>query len=583
VRAGPREDGSSPRSLRVRTYLRLRLRKWAALPRPKALAFAWFVAVLLGGSACTKVTPTGSAAAPAANPWTRHGLLRIVSINDPDSLNPIVGNYQIDSDLAELWGGMLFNWSDRNELVPELATEVPTNANGGVSADGKTIVYHLRKNVEFSDGAPFTADDVIFTWHAVMNRNNNVPSTVGFDLITKIDKRDAFTIAVHLRKAYAPFIATFFAPSGTPYTILPEHLLAKYPNINQVAFNSQPVGTGPFVVEHWQRGNKIVFHANPHYWRGPPKLSEIWYTPIPSENTIVTLLQSHQADLEYYGSAVNFAQLSHIAGTTVTLTPFTQYAQLGLNLTTPALADANVRRALWYGIDVPRLIRDVTHGVNTPGSTDQPNFLWAHDPNVAHYAFDPAKARALLAGAGWKAGSDGIRVKDGRRLALTIASPTGNAIADSAGIVVQREWHDLGIDAQVKTYVPSLFFASFGGGGIIQTGKFDVAFFTWVNGTDPDDSVLWMCDQIPLAGRPGQNIYRFCDPKLDRAEESALTHYDRPTRKAAYDAIQRELADDVPAIILWYYRRIAVANSDLKNYRPAHAVSSFWNAYEWDI
>ena len=148
---------------------------------------------------------------------------------------------------------------------------------------------------------------------------------------------------------------------------------------------------------------------------------------------------------------------------------------------------------------------------------------------------------------------------------------------------MQRNWHDVGVDVQVKTYVTSLFFASFGGGGIIQTGKFDVAFFTWVNGTDPDDSVLWTCDQIPRAGQSGQNVYRFCDPEVDRLERLALENYAQPVRKKAYDAIQSRLAERVPAIILWYYRRISVANSDFKNYRPTHAVSSFWNSYDWEI
>jgi peptide/nickel transport system substrate-binding protein len=548
------------------------------------LALALVLGSLLGAVACTRVTPAGNGSSPAGpNAWTHHGLLRIVNISEPDSLDPLVGNFQIDADLAEFWGGMLFDWNDRNELVPELATVVPTTANGGIGSDGKTIVYHLRKNVQFSDGKPFSADDVIFTWRAIMNKNNNVPSTAGYDLITAIDKRDPFTIAVHLKTPFSPFIATFFAPSGLPFPILPAHLLARYPNINQIPFNSQPVGTGPFITERWQRGNKIVFRANPHYWRGRPKLDEIWYTPVPNENTIVTLLQSHQADLEYYGSSTNYAQLSHIPGTTVRLTPFTQYGQLALNVSTPELGDVNVRRALWYAIDVPGLIRDVTHGVNTPGYTDQPDFLWAYDPNVAHYRFDPVKARALLDGAGWKPGPDGIRMKNGRRLSLLIASSTGNAVADATIVVVQRDWHDVGVDAQVKTYVTSLFFASYGGGGIVQTGKFDVADFTWVNGTDPDDSVLWTCDQIPRPGQAGQNVYHFCDPALDRAERVALTNYDQPVRKKAYDTIQRILADRVPSIILWYYRRISVANSDFKNYRPTHAVSDFWNSYQWQI
>jgi len=207
--------------------------------RCRRRVFALVLALPLLAAGCARVgTQSGTA---SGHRWTRHGLLRIVNVTEPDTLNPVVGAEATDADLAFLWGGFFFDWSDRNAFVPDLATEVPTLRNGGISADGKTIVYHLRRGVLWHDGVPFNADDVLFTWHAIMNKNNNVSSTVGYDLITSIDKRDAHTIAVHLRRAYAPFVATFFAPSASPYPVLPAHLLAKYPNINQIPFNSQPV------------------------------------------------------------------------------------------------------------------------------------------------------------------------------------------------------------------------------------------------------------------------------------------------------------------------------------------------------
>ncbi len=537
------------------------------------------VAASFAIAGCTRV---GTAGGPhnARHAWTHPGLLRIVNLSEPDNLNPVVGNQQIDTELAQLWGGQLFEWNDRDEFVPDLATVVPTLRNGGISRDGKTIVYHLRPNVKWHDGVAFDADDVIFTWHAVMNKKNNVSSTVGYDLISSIDKRDAHTIVVRLKQPFAPFVATFFASSATTYPVLPKHLLARFDNINQVAYNSQPIGTGPFVVKRWLRGNKIVFRASPNYWRGPPKLSEIWYTPVPDENTVVTLLQSHGADLEYRGAANHYAQLAHISGYTTVLTPQALYAQIALNVRSPALADVRVRRALWNAVDVKRIVANVGHGVNEIGYTDQPSFLWAYNPHVTRYAYDPARAKALLDAAGWKTGADGVRMKNGARLSLVIANVAGSANGNAVTVEVQRNWHDVGVEAVVKNYTSALFFASYGGGGIVQTGKFDAAFFSWSNGTDPDNSTLWMCDQMPPAG---QNVYRYCNPKLDAAERIALANPDRAARKKAYDAIARYLADDVPAIIVWYERRIAVANSDLRNYRPAHAVSSFWNSYQWEI
>ncbi len=547
----------------------------------RALALA--LLLVAGGAGCARISsaPGGDrGGVRASNAWTHHGLLRIVDLSEPDSLNPLVGAQQIDSELANLWGGYLFTFDDRNRFVPELATELPTLENGGISRDGKTIVYHLRRGVQWQDGRPFGADDVIFTWHAILNKKNNIPSTVGYDIIQRIDKRDAWTIAVHLKNVYPPFTATFFAPSGDPYPVLPAHLLARYPDINRVAYNNQPVGTGPFVVERWQRGSKIVFHANPHYWRGQPKLREIWYSPVPDENTIVTLLRSHEADLEYHGTAKNYAQFAHIDGYRTVLTPFTEYGQLALNVSSPQLADVRVRRALWYAIDTPGLIADVTHGVNILAYTDQPAFSWAYAPNVTHYAHDSARARALLDAAGWKLGPDGIRVKGGKRLSLVLAGSTGSAIGNAVNVIVQRDWHDVGIDVLIKGYPTSLFFASAGAGGIVQNSKFDAAFFAWLNGTDPDDATNWMCDQFPPAG---QNVSRYCNRELDAAERSALGSNDRRTRIRAYQRVQSLLARDVPAIFLWFTRRISVQNADLKKYRPSHAVASFWNPYEWEI
>ncbi len=542
----------------------------------RIIAAAIFVAC---AASCTRATGAGGPSG-AGNPWTRHGILRMVDLSEPDTLNPLVGGEQIDEDLADIWGGKFFEWSDANALVPDLVTTVPTLANGGISRDGRTYVYHLRPGVLWQDGAPFTADDVIFTWHAVMNKKNNVPSTVGFELVTSIDVRDPRTIVVHIKHPFAPFVSTFFGPSGTPYVVLPKHLLARFDNLNEVAFNSQPIGTGPFIVERWQRGSKIVLKANPHYWRGRPKLDEIWYTPIPDENTVVTQLKSHGADLDYNLSTAAYASAQNIPGYSAVLTPFTQYGQLALNTKSFALSDVRVRRALWYATDVKRLIATITHDVDVPGYTDQPSFLWAYNPHVPHYDFDPVKARALLDQAGWRVGPDGIRAKGGKRLTLSVAGVTGSAVGNAVNVQVQSQWRAVGIDVDIKVYTTSLFFASYGAGGIVQRSKFDVAFYAWINGVDPDDSNEFMCDQFPPNG---QNVYLYCNPAVDAQERIALASSDQRVRKAAYDKIQFMLARDVPAIIPWFNRRVSVKNDDLKGWSPAHAVSSFWNSYDWSI
>lgn len=548
--------------------------------RPAVLITAAALAVLIGG--CSQGGTQAGTSPGGGNSWTEPGVLRWAGINEPDNMDPVVGNFQIDTDLAMFWGGFLFNWTDQNELLPELATDVPTLANGGISKDGMTITYHLRKGVKWQDGAPFSADDVIYTYQQVNNPSNFVGSTVGYDksYISGITKVDDYTIAIHLARRWAPFVNNFFTMGSTPYPILPKHILSKYPNINKVPFNIMPVGTGPFKVIEYQKGSLIKMVANTNYWRGAPKLKEIDYEIIPDENTILTELQSHEVDFEYYSPASQAVELNALQGYHVYLTPFTQYSQIAINLQHPPLDDLRVRQALAYSIDTRAMIHDIAHDVYVPGNSDQPPFLWAYDPNVKIYDYDDAKAGALLDQAGWTMGSDGYRHKNGQTLDLTLVGVIGRAEQIQTAAVLQQAWQKIGVKIEIKNYATPLYFATYGAGGILQGGKYDLGQLSWINGIDPDDSTLFMCDQFPPTG---QNIYHFCDPKLDAAEQQAMSQYDPTVRKAAYAKIQEILADQEPMIVLWYVQRQDVANTDLKNYKPAHAVTTFWNTWEWEI
>ena len=545
------------------------------------------LALLVALSACTRVastqsggTPGGPAGAGQRHSWSKPGVLRIATLSDPDTLNPLLGSFQIDTDISMFWGGYLFNYSDRNELVPELATALPTLENGGISQDGLTITYHLRRGVRWHDGAPFDAKDVAFTWRTIMNPNNNVQTRTGYDVIRAIDTPDDYTAVVHLKQRFAPFVATFFSMSSTSYPVLPRHLLEKYPDINRLAYNSAPVGTGPFVVREWHRGQILRMIANPHYWRGAPKLKEVDFQSIPDENTLSTSIGAHDIDLWFNASSANYPTASKVAGTHVVLTPFTQYSYIGFNNTRPPMRELAVRRAIAYATDRKRLIDTVTYGVQQLGEGDQPRFLWAYNAALRPIPYDPAKARATLDEAGWKPGPDGIRVKNGERLRIVFATSTGSAVSNRVGVLLQSALRDAGVEVEVKPYATALLFASYAQGGILQTGKYDAQFASWVNGVDPDDATTLTCDAIPPNG---QNSMRFCNREVDELERVALTHYDRPTRKKAYDRIQEIVVDQVPWLTMWFARRFDVVSDDLKNYKPAHAVTTFWNTWEYEI
>jgi ABC-type transport system substrate-binding protein len=239
-----------------------------------------------------------------------------------------------------------------------------------------------------------------------------------------------------------------------------------------------------------------------------------------------------------------------------------------------------VRQALDFATDKQGFVDKVTHGVDTIGDSDQPSFLWAHNDHLKQYPYDPQRASALLDLAGWKRSADGWRYKNGQRLSLQAAGTSGSHIDRAIFALLQDQWKNAGVELTEKAYAPSILLASYGEGGIVQTGKFDVGFYSWINGVDPDDSTQYMCDQFPPNG---QNAVRYCSKAVDAAERAALAEYDQLARKAAYDAIQEHLVEDVPVIVLWYTRRLDVFNTDFKGYKPAHAVSEFWNTWEWSI
>jgi peptide/nickel transport system substrate-binding protein len=537
-----------------------------------------FVALLT--CACSKVSEQAGQAAGGPNPWTIPGVLRIACRQEPDTLMPVIGTQTVDTDIDMFWAGHLLNWSDRNEFVPELATAAPTLENAGISKDGLTITYHLRRGVLWQDGAPFTADDVIFSWQQVMNPNNTVPSRIGYDDITRIDAPDPFTIVIHLKKKFAPFVATFFTMSNTTYAIIPKHLLSGLADLNRTDYANKPIGTGPFIVADYEKGSFIKFVANPHYWRGPPKLKEIDFRFIGDDNTALNLIKTHEVDFYYRAASSLAPSLRNIPGTRIVLSPFTRFSDLGFNAGNPILADVRVRKALAYATDRGELIAKVTQGVSMPADSDQPPYLWAHDPNVTKYAYDPKRAAQLLDASGWPLGPDGIRRKGGAPLELDLVGYTGSAVVTDAETVIQRQWRDVGVDVHIKNFPSDIMYEAEDAGGIEQNGKFDVSFEQWANGIDPDESVLFKCD---LAPPHGWNIYHFCDRRLDAAEDDALSRYDLRGRKADYAIVQEILTDQLPILVLWYERDQHVINTDFKNFKPAHASTPFWNTWEWEI
>jgi len=541
------------------------------------LGFCLLALVLLAG--CSKVSQSTTATMQRGG--TIPGTLRYADIEEPVSMNPLLRLDAVSTDMDMFVFGYFFNLDDKMRWIPELALEVPSYANGGISKDGRTLTYHLRHGVKWQDGAPFTSHDVVFTTHAIQNPANNLQSRSGWEHVMSVEAPDPYTVKFHLDKIYASAIATYFA-EGSSYPVLPAHLLEKYPNLNQVPFNTNPVGTGPFKFVKWVHGDRVEFAANPLYWRGPPKLQRIIYKIVPNDNTILTQLKTHEIDAWFRGPSSMYPELAKLTSDAyrVQLEPSLAFAHLDLNQQNPILAQLPVRQAIAYAIDRKRIIHDVTHDVNIVAYANQAPFSWSYEPNVVHYDYDPAKAGQILDAAGWKLGPGGVRVKNGQRLEFQLSAVTGGATGEAIEVIVQQELRAVGINASIKNYPTALFFAGYQQGGILQAGKYDAAFYAWVAGIDPDDESLYASYRIPPAG---QNDVWWKDPVIDQAEKGALSSYDQATRKKYYSIIQKEVASQAVTIVLYFSRYVYTTSTRFKNFVPAPATSSNWNSWEWEM
>lgn len=534
------------------------------------------LALAIGGlAACSK---TGMDTAGRQR-WSIPGELRAEIYAAPKSLNPLFITNISENMLASLAFDLLVTVDDRGNEVPDLAQTVPTLANGGISRDGRTVTYHLRRNVKWHDGVPFTSADVKFSWQAVMNPRNNVEERRGYDVVRTVDTPTAATVVFHLKAPFAPFVDTVFGESDDPFRIVPSHLLSRYPDINHVQFNSQPIGTGPFRVVKWVQGERVEYAANDAYFQGKPRLRRIIVRFVSDDNTREADLRAHSSDYANDISPTNIRDVRGVAGVKIVLAKSPYYVAVDMNLSHAPLRDRGVRAAIAAAIDTAAIVRDDTYGTADPAKADLAPFYWAYDPHIAAPSYDPGRAAALLQRAGWIAGTDGVRRNNGHPLALQLALQTGQSQFRMLATQIQAQLHAVGINVAIRTYNAGLLYASAEGGGILTGGSYDLAIYPWISGADPDDSQQWMCAYIPPNGN---NVTHYCNHAFDVLQSAALGTFDRGARTRAYAKTQEQLVRDLPAVFLFYPRQRYIVNPDLKNFAP-NGISEGWNASKWSI
>jgi len=540
----------------------------------RALAAVTVSLLLASAAACTKVD-TGATTANGHHPWTIPGTLRVGYPDEPDGLNPMYTNTAAADEADALLLAPVFRYDQRGEFLPELATEVPSYRNGGISADGHTITLHWRHGVVWADGAPLTARDLRFTWRAVMDPHNNTKTRAGWDDITAIDTRDPYTAIVRLKKPNADVLG-IFASGGAAFPPLPEHLLGKLPDLNHARFNVDPLSSGPWILERWNHGSSLEFVPNPRYWRGAPKLTHITWRVLPNADTQLAQLMTHEIDVYPNVSENQLARLGNIVGIATQTRLVANWRHLDFNTRKPALADVRVRQAIAQGVDWNRINATVYLGVNQRAVSDIVPTSWAA-PTIPQWHYDPAAAGRLLDAAGFVAGPSGLRRRGAVALRVDLSTGTNKPANERAEVQIQQALRPLGIEVAIKNYAVSYLFAQ---NGPLYGGTYDMSWSVDTNGPDPDNQALWSGDFIPPHGA---NTSYYSDPVITQTSEAAIRTYDRAKRKALYQREEERIHALALAVFFYWENATSAYNSDLHGYRPAQYITDNWNSWEWQI
>jgi peptide/nickel transport system substrate-binding protein len=543
-------------------------------PREEHPCRAAVLALVLTASlaACAPVPQGGGATAAGA-------AFVIAQQREPSSLNPALENGTSSTEWGELLFQYLVKYDDRGTLIGDAATAVPTPQNGGISRDGLTITYHLRRGLRFADSTPLTARDCVYSINAINDPANRPQSRFGYDVVRKAEAPDDGTLVLHLKRPFGPLIVLVLAPQGFP--ILPAHLLAKLPNFNEIPFDSAPIGSGPYVVMKWTRGERVALRANPYYYRGKPKIERLDIRFVADPNTAMNLLRTKEAGGYFsdqdYG---DYPLLRRIAGVRTTSTPMNAVGAIIFNTQDPVARDARVRRALAAALDIPSMMQKTYRGAVSTREAGRGLFIWAYDPKAyPDVRYDPQQARALLDAAGWKPGADGLRRKDGRALDVLLilqAATPGDALIGNA--IAQYE-KAVGAQVTLKAFNVTQLVAPADQGGPVYGGKFGMALYSFVNGDDPDTTDQFSCATVPPRG---YNKSRICDPRIDALLARGQRTYDMAQRTAVYAQLQAILHEQMPIVLMYRRPELDAFSERLRN-QTTSLSTAWWNAGAWEL
>jgi peptide/nickel transport system substrate-binding protein len=464
--------------------------------------------------------------------------------------------------------GYVFNGLVRYDKNLKLEGELAESWE--VSPDGKRITFHLRKGVTWHDGAPFTSDDVMFTYRRMIDPRTPTAYGEDFKQVRRATAPDSQTFVVEYARPFAPALASW------GMHILPKHLLEKYPDISKSPLNKKPVGTGPFRFVEWKTGEKVVFDASPDYFEGKPYLSRVITRVIPDQATMFLELKSGGVDIMTL-TPPQYVRQTETAEFKKSFNRYkytaSGYTYLGFRLSHPFFQDKRVRQAIAFASDKKALIDGVLLGLGQEATGPYKPGTWAYNPNVRKYPYDPARAKALLAESGWKE-KDGTLVKDGQPFEFTVLTNAGNEARAKTAAILQQNLAEVGIRMKIRTVEWAAFINEF-----IDKRKFDAVILGWNITPDPDQFDIWHSSKT---GPKELNHVGFANVEVDRLLDEGRSTFDLEKRKKAYFRIQEILAEEQPYVFLYVPEALPVVHNRFRGIVPAPAGITY-NFIKWYV
>jgi peptide/nickel transport system substrate-binding protein len=486
------------------------------------------------------------------------------SIGDVSTLMPPLISDAASASVASLIYNGLVKYDGDLNLVGDLAK------SWDISKDGLTITFHLRRGVKWQDGAPFTSKDVLFTYKVMVDPKTPTAYSGDYLQVKKAEAPDPYTFRVTYAKPFAPALGSW------TLAILPEHLL-KGQDITKTRLARHPVGTGPYILRKWKTGQFLSLAYNPNYFEGRVYLNGYMYRIIPDMATMFLELKAGNIDrmgltpLQYTRQTAyhKFDQMYK----KYRYMPFS-YIYLGYNLRDPMFADRRVRQALSCAINKKEIIDGVLMGLGVEATGPYKPGTWYYNPNVPKFPYNPARAKALLAEAGWHLNDQGIMSKNGQPFEFTILTNQGNDIRVRTAEIIQRRLHNIGIKVHIRTIEWASFLKQF-----IEKRRYDAVLLGWNTGLDPDQYDIWSSTKT----KPGElNFIGYKNPEVDKLLQEGRHTFDREKRRQAYFKFQEILAEDQPYTFLFVPDALPAISRRFHGIKPAPAGIDY-NFTKWYV